>query len=318
MRASCTEWFKQSFPDAEINAYDSSIGGSGSMLGAFRCEHDINALAPDLVFLDFAVNDLYCQTSFDDVKLYYESIIRQIKSSFPECDIIALYITDQSNATGDNDGMFDQLLAQEEIARYYRLPSVFLGNAACSQFDASSTDEWSKYFIDIVHPSDDGYALYFDVIRELLETELIYKVGLTDITEAYSLPERLSSTDFTPRLITADKLEIVENGNWAFSESPYWNTANKYSGYIYPTDAENSITLRFKGEHAALFAEYGSENRLIYSFDGNTERIQNQKGNHPLLLNASLDKEADEHTLTLSVNIKDDSTPYMISALLVW
>lgn len=317
-RASCTEWFKQSFPDAEINAYDSSIGGSGSMLGAFRCEHDVNALTPDLVFVDLAVNDLYCQTSFDDVKLYYESIVRQIKTSFPDCDIIALYITDQSNATGDNGGMFDQLLAQEEIAKYYKLPSILLGNAACSRFDASNADEWSKYFVDIVHPNDDGYALYFDAIRELLETELIYDAPSEDEALPYALPEKLSSTDFKPRLMTADKLEIVENINWAFSESPYWNTANKYNGYIYPTDADNSITLRFKGEHAALFAEYGSENRLVYSFDANTERIQNQKGNHPLLLNATLDEAADEHTLTLSVNIKDESTPYMISALLVW
>ncbi|MBQ7820812.1 MAG: hypothetical protein IJ391_00825, partial [Clostridia bacterium] len=60
------------------------------------------------------------------------------------------------------------------------------------------------------------------------------------------------------------------------------------------------------------------DNRIVYSFDGGNERIQNQKSNHPLMLNYSIDEETNEHTLTLRVNIKDESTPYIISALLVW
>ena len=119
-------------------------------------------------------------------------------------------------------------------------------------------------------------------------------------------------------MIFVNELEIIENENWEISESSYWNTANSYNGYIYPTSADNTLTLKFTGQNAALFAEYGSKNRLVYSFDGGNDRIQNQQGNHPLLLNYSLDEDTNEHTLTLSVNIKDEDSPYIISALLLW
>lgn len=317
-RAKTEEWFDETFPDAEINHYNSAIGGSGSMLGAFRCAHDVLALDPDLVFIEFAINDVYCGTSVDDIKTYYESIIRQIKEKSPDCDIVALYITDQSNARNGNNSLYLQALSQEAVAEHYKLPSIYLGGALCSTFDYMSDEKWSEYFIDIVHPTDLGYSVYFDILREFLESELIYADAYANEITTEALPEKLTDIEFTPRMIFVNELEIIENENWEISESSYWNTANSYNGYIYPTSADNTLTLKFTGQNAALFAEYGSKNRLVYSFDGGNDRIQNQQGNHPLLLNYSLDEDTNEHTLTLSVNIKDEDSPYIISALLLW
>ena len=316
-RALTGNWFDRTFPDADIVHLNSAIGGSGSMLGAFRCAHDVIALDADLLFIEFAVNDVYCGTTPDDVRLYYESIIRQVKLALPDCDIVALYTTDQSRARNGNNAYFAEALAQEDIAKHYNIPSVYLGGALCNSFDYMSDTEWAKYFIDIVHPSDKGYEVYFEALREYLEGELVYRTDL-GAYEEYTLPERLEDRDFEPMLILPSQMEIIESKNFEISESPYWSTANKYEGYLYPTSADNSLTLKIDADNAALLAEYGKDNRLIYSFDGGHERIQNQKGNHPLLLSYSIDTELDEHTLTLSVRIKDESTPYIISALLLW
>jgi hypothetical protein len=176
--------------------------------------------------------------------------------------------------------------------------------------------EWAEYFIDIVHPTDKGYAVYFEALREYLEGELIYNTD--NIKEEYTLPEKLDTRDFEPKFILPSEMEIIENHNWSTSESTYWSTANKYEGYLYPTSADNKLVIRIDADNAALLAEYGKDNRLVYSFDGDHERIQNQKGNHPLMLTYSVDTGLDEHILTLSVRIKDETTPYIISALLLW
>lgn len=40
---------------------DAAIGGTGSQLGAFRLKRDVSRFHPDLVFLDFTVNDFPSQ-----------------------------------------------------------------------------------------------------------------------------------------------------------------------------------------------------------------------------------------------------------------
>lgn len=312
------KWFETTFSGAKINNYNSSIGSSGSMLGAFRCEHDVTALSPDLMFIEFAANDMYCQTSPEDISAYYEYIIRTIKKSNPNCDIVALYITEQTEARISGNKPIEEATIQDSICKYYGISSISIGEALCSDFDYTSDTEWQKYFIDIVHPTDLGYEVYYNVIREYLESNLIYGDASIENNPEYTLPNKLSDTEFNPKFILPDDIEVIENIGWEYSSSPYRETANPYETYLYPTSSQNKLTIKFNGHHAALMAQYSIDNRLTYSFDGNNEKIQNQKSNLPLLLEAPMNEESDEHTLTLSVTINDSTTPYIIEALLVW
>lgn len=316
-RSKVGSWFTSTFPDAEINSYNASISNSGSMLGAFRCEHDVTSLSPDLVFIDFAANDAYCQTADADIEIYFEHIIRTIKQKNPKCDIVVLYITDQSNARNTSNGLLPQAVVQDKIAKYYGISSVSVGQSLCEKFDYTSDEEWATYFYDIVHPTNIGYNVYFEVIREYLETNLIYGDAYTETIPDYILKEKLSQTEFSPKYILPSKMNIVNNINWEISGDSYWDTSSKYEGYLYPTSNNNELTISFKGNHAALFTQYSIDDRLTYSFDNNHERIQNQKSYHPLLLEASMSEETDEHTLRLKVQLKDE-TPFIVSALLIW
>lgn len=316
-RAKVGSWFESTFPDAEINNYNASVSNSGSMLGAFRTTHDVTSLSPDLVFIDFAANDAYCQTQDEDIEIFFEHIIRTIKQKNPKCDIVVLYITDQSNARNTSNGLLPQAQVQDNIAEYYEVSSISIGQALCDKFDYTSDEEWATYFYDIVHPTSIGYGVYFDVIREYLETNLIYGGAFAEALPEYVLKDKLTEKEFDPQFILPSKMEIVNNINWEHSEDSYWDTSNKYEGYLYPTSDVNELVISFKGDHAALLTQYSIENRLVYSFDDNHERIQNQKSYHPLLLEASMNEETDEHTLRLNVQLKDE-TPFIVSALLVW
>ncbi|WP_415910501.1 SGNH/GDSL hydrolase family protein [Oleiharenicola sp. Vm1] len=56
-RTLTTERLRQLFPDAKIVATDAGLPGTGSDLGACRVERDVLRHRPDLVFVEFAVND---------------------------------------------------------------------------------------------------------------------------------------------------------------------------------------------------------------------------------------------------------------------
>lgn len=56
-RARTTRYLRERFPGSAVTEINAAIGGTGSDLGAFRCSEDLLSKNPDLVFVEFAVND---------------------------------------------------------------------------------------------------------------------------------------------------------------------------------------------------------------------------------------------------------------------
>src|SRR5690606_34166632 len=50
-------WFRTMYPQTKFNQINAAIGGTGSNLGVFRMEQDVLSKKPDLIFVEFAVND---------------------------------------------------------------------------------------------------------------------------------------------------------------------------------------------------------------------------------------------------------------------
>lgn len=81
--------FKRQFPKARFTEINAAIGGTGSDLGAFRVGRDVIAHKPDLVFIEFAVNDGGADP--DRVQASMEGIVRQILHADPATDICFVY-----------------------------------------------------------------------------------------------------------------------------------------------------------------------------------------------------------------------------------
>ena len=76
-RIQSAELLKKLYPKAAIRSINAAIGGTGSDLGAFRLAHDVLRHKPDLVFIEFAVNDAGAKD--DRVRKAVEGIVRQIR-----------------------------------------------------------------------------------------------------------------------------------------------------------------------------------------------------------------------------------------------
>jgi lysophospholipase L1-like esterase len=58
-RALSAKWFRENFPEANIRDVNTAIGESGTFLGVYRLERDILSQAPDLLFIEYAINDFF-------------------------------------------------------------------------------------------------------------------------------------------------------------------------------------------------------------------------------------------------------------------
>ena len=121
-----TTWFKTNFPQATVTEIDASWGATGSDLGAFRCTRDVSSKNPDLVFIEFAVND-WAKTSAD-IQPYMDGIIRNIWRTLPNCAMSIIYTVHNGTIGAYDNGTYPPaVLAQQAVADYYHVGSINVG-----------------------------------------------------------------------------------------------------------------------------------------------------------------------------------------------
>jgi lysophospholipase L1-like esterase len=183
-RALTTAWFRQQFPQAQIKEINAAIGGTGSDLGAYRCQHDLLSQHPDLVFVEFAVNDF--ETSDERASAYYEGVIRQILQSNPAVDVVMVYTVTKAGDNYPQGGTPHTVIAEQKIADHYGLTSVNIGKAL-SQAIQAGRGTWATLTKDNTHPNDDGYRIYTDEMVNFLQSHLQDRAAA-----APALPEPLN------------------------------------------------------------------------------------------------------------------------------
>lgn len=125
-RVQSRAWLKKQFPQAQIDEINAAIGGTGSDLGVFRLKSDVLDKKPDLLFVEFAVNDAGAKPG--NIRKSMEGIVRQTWRTLPDCDIAFVYTVTAGEINGLKSGKMKRSESvMEEIADYYRIPSIHLG-----------------------------------------------------------------------------------------------------------------------------------------------------------------------------------------------
>ncbi len=194
-RALTTQWLGSSFPEATVSESNAAIGGTGSFWGSYRATEALKLESeygkPDLVFIEFAVNDGYDRMTHDQVLRNGESIIHQIYDACPKADIVILITTN----SGLNDNSDACVTAWREIAAAYGLPIIAIGKRLKDEIGQNGTT-WETYFgSDSVHPNNAGHRKYADYIAEVLKAELLDKHVSPFRYIEHNLPERNLSAE---------------------------------------------------------------------------------------------------------------------------
>lgn len=128
-RVQSQQWFEEQYPQATVNGIPAAIGGTGSDLGVFRMEHDVLAHKPDLLFVEFAVNDV--GTNPENLIKAMEGIVRKTWKANPETDICFVYtMTFRESQTLANGTMHRAASVMESLADHYDIPSIHMGYQA--------------------------------------------------------------------------------------------------------------------------------------------------------------------------------------------
>lgn len=268
-RAALKRQLCRRFPSADIHNIQAAIGGTGSDLGVYRLDRDLLCQAPDLVFIEFAVNDGYIP--YRETLKNMEGIVRAIRAARPEADMVMLYTTTKELAGHLPRGqVYTARAAHGAVAFHYDLPQLDIGEALRAAI-AEAEGEWLRYTRDTVHPNAEGYAVYNDCIAYWMK-EVLAKPA-PDALCAHAMPAPL-----TPRCRKNARLLdacAVADGvpGWRPVEE---SMCRRYDRYVQAEMPGAELTFEFDGADIGVYwMKAPDAGMLEYAIDGGPWRTVN-------------------------------------------
>jgi len=191
-------WWRDRFPRCNLRMINAGVGGTGSMYGALRAGRDLLSGSPDLVVIEFAVNDNWTDGEA------FEGLVRQILAQPNQPAVLLLFMMWEK---GGNDQAM-----QAKVGAHYHLPMVSFRDAIWPEIEAGRLN-WSDYIADKVHPTDAGHAAAALFVTTMCETAL--NAASADRSITAKLPPPLHSDRFAHvDWRDAAALDPFENRGW--------------------------------------------------------------------------------------------------------
>ena len=159
------EKLKTQYPYAVINVINTAIGGENSNQGEKRLESDVLTHKPDVLFIDYALNDR--RIGLDSAKVAWESMIE--KALAQNIKVILLTPSpDQSVDLEADNTVLDQHAKQiRELSEKYKIGLV--DSYVLFKKNAKSSRKLRSYMSQGNHPNEKGHALIAEGILEYFE-----------------------------------------------------------------------------------------------------------------------------------------------------
>ncbi len=148
------DWLQQTYSGAKINYVNAGIGATGSYIGVHRVTTDLLSQKPDLVFVEFSVNDTTEFTQRN--KESYDSLLRTIWKSSTNPAIITI-------ATTQEDGTSFQE-QHTEIVKHYDLPMISYRNTILDTIKHGDI-VWKNISDDNIHPNVPGHKIVSQLLQ---------------------------------------------------------------------------------------------------------------------------------------------------------
>ncbi len=190
------ERLQRTYPRAALHYVNGGIGGTDSWFGVARVQTDLLQYGPDLVIVDFSVNDeptlFYRET--------YEGLLRRIIYSDTRPAVLLL-----NNVYYDTGKTAEALHA--EIGAHYKIPHVSIRNTV---YQRMLRGEYQREELtpDGLHPNDLGHRLLSEEVFRALKAAS--DAGECPVEGTETTPLTMNRFERTKRLTTENARPVLE------------------------------------------------------------------------------------------------------------
>lgn len=201
-------WWKETFPNTTFEFINAGIGATDSYLGVHRVQNDVLAKNPDLVLVEFTVND----AGTDFYKKSYDNLVRRILKADCQPAVMLLFMS-QTNG-------YDAQEQHVEIGKQYNLPMISYKNVI-EYMIANNIYTKEDLSGDTTHPSALGHAITGELIWKYLNA--VYKDA-----ESYKEPAAFNKKAVTEESYInsqiLDSANVIPDSLGTFEKSSVFST----------------------------------------------------------------------------------------------
>lgn len=256
------EYFAQRYgTGSNVNYVNAGLSGTSSVVGVVRADTDIMNSKPDVIFIEFSVND-HGETIY---KKGFESLVKKCLSQ-ENAPAVIIVITRSS-------GGYSSQAQMVAVANNYDLPVISVDDAISSAL-ASGKMSWGDYGSDEYHPHTAGHKLIADFIgyyfREAMRSE--------NIDDSYTIPSGVVyGVEYAgATMVSSSQLTNFSAGSFRNGTS----NARFSSGWTYSKNGNTPMT--FSAEGKGIFILFKSNQNsslgtLNVTVNGQTAKISGNR-----------------------------------------
>jgi len=269
-RVKSLKWFQTEYPKANVSEINAAIGGTGSDLGVFRLQQDVLQHKPDLLFVEFAVNDGGAPP--DRIIKSMEGIVRQTWKANSNTDICFVYTISLPVLEDAQSGRYQRsATAMEHVAEHYAIPTIHLGLQVAQMVKNGklifkgekpkgnpATTKPMVFSTDGVHPLvETGHQLYLEAIARSMA--LLEKAGTNG---PHGIRKPLDPDNWEKAKLVSIHPDML-SGKWTRLDPLKESLAKRFSSRLpvlwQSNDPGAMLSFRFKGTLASMYDLVGPD-----------------------------------------------------------
>ncbi|AEY66042.1 SGNH/GDSL hydrolase family protein [Clostridium sp. BNL1100] len=193
------DYFAQTFCKGNNVRYiNAGMAGTPSTIGLIRVERDLLIHKPDIVYIEFAVNDTKDTTNM----AVFESLLLRILNSESQPALVLIFTVSEAGFSCQNE--------MTQIGSHYELPMISVKDVIIPEFDEGRM-RWQDYSDDYIHPHEKGHELITKLIIYYLE-----KVSKEDIDSVYKILQTpIVGNEFVNlKMLDNTNLQVKDSGGF--------------------------------------------------------------------------------------------------------
>lgn len=223
----------------KVKLVNAGVSGTDSAAGVQRLHKQVLDASPDLVIVEFGVNDQWLDPTVRGSS--YEAILRTLLTARKAPAVVVLGLTQQGNQPRDATDI------QLKLAAHYGLASLDFGRWMQARVDAG-LDRWAALYDEPVHPNATGHQRIAQALGETLRT------ATTGPAPALPPPMFGRAHEFT-RLLMGETLKPYQVHGFERGGEVHPEWAGQQPGWVARADDAEAHFLVYGAEVAVFHAE---------------------------------------------------------------
>lgn len=195
------QWWRDTFPKAEVSLINAGIGATGSNYGALRVQRDLLSARPDFVIVEYSCNDANIPACGETL----EGLVRQILKQPNAPAVMLLFMTKRDGGNTQEQ--------HAKVGAHYHLPMVSFRDGLWPKVQSGEL-KMDDFLADEVHPNDFGHGVAARCVTHLLTAAQSASLT-TERTDPLPVPLTSDAYEHTALQEAAD-LKPAANQGWSF------------------------------------------------------------------------------------------------------